>query len=966
MWWWDRWIDKEELIMNKHILSIISIFLLMPLGLTALAELRFVAPNNEAELKIHLEELHEEYAPYLRSLSEKVDVRKKTCLNGDWKFTFEVKDPPKQDTPPPPAPKWFGADFNDSAWETTTVPEWRYRTVGHDNVYNRKVDQATISGDNRNTSNICWYRRRFDTDKPKDGERLWLRFDGVQWEAQVYLNGEFIGSHRVYYEPFGFDVTDKIKPGENTLAVRVINGKVYGEPLWAWTLFPDIRAEQQRYTPNKEESILGNLPIGYHTGGGFGIWDDVYLETTGPVRVDEIFVRNDLSSGSARIKVELDSATGQNTRLRIQIMPENCDGKTYEQTVSATLPAGASVQEITVPMPDAKTWSPNTPNLYRCRVSVADEVQDVLFGCRSFTIVHRKSKAPVYGFKPIIAKWLRIVGRASDKSTWNSIWEVAGKAIVRNPESVTTSGTQKGYAASMALDGNQDTRWAVDGPAWIQFELDPNIEFKELTIGWYEAHVRKWDFDIMVSDDGKGWSRVDYSEIHPDPAGTLPSGMLMLNGKPCYMRGSNINGFNAYAYWGETDKLINAILLLKAGNFNSLRVCQHVQIPKVREMLDRLGIMTQQDQGAGGYHSLPTGIRKPHYLLASKVLTRITYNNPGVVLISLGNEGDWPTADAVRSGLTADPQRIYVPISGRFTHSGKVWDMPEKLKDNTIDDGHPYSGWYGGIKPQTWLYESPVARNVGGKGRMVLLGEFGAEALDGYETMKTYPKQFAPPPADADTLWAASQVEKHSVKQIVGLGRKPVNLGEYIEASQNYQEALLGDKIIQMRLLPRDAAGYFHFHFMDIVPVFWPKSIVSHDHRPKKAYYHIAQINQPVVVLPRLSGNRPDEMILWACNDLDIPFKDATVTWTVSNEGKILIEGKKTIDLPAISAVQVETIDLKPATWKHLVCDLQFTLTDADGHVISVYRRQLRCVPKQLLNKNIRKHVVDPFNKKKK
>jgi hypothetical protein len=398
--------------------------------------------------------------------------------------------------------------------------------------------------------------------------------------------------------------------------------------------------------------------------------------------------------------------------------------------------------------------------------------------------------------------------------------------------------------------------------------------------------------------------------------------------------------------------------MLKAGHFNSFRACQHVQMPEVREMLDRLGIMSQQDQGAGGYHFYPTTPRRiPHYLRASQALARVTYNNPGVVLLSLGNEGDWPTADAVRAGLEVDPQRVFVPISGRFTHSRKAWDMPEELLPNAIDDGHPYSGWYGGIRPQTWSYASPLAGNTGGGGRMVMLGEFGAEALDAYETMKTYPPQFAPPPADADTLWASSQVQKHDVKQLIGLGRKPTRLAEYIEASQNYQEALLADRIIQMRLLPRGVAGYFHFHFMDVVPVFWPKSIVSHDHRPKKAYYQIAQINQPVVVLPRLAGHRPDAMTLWACNDLDRAFQQATVTWTVSRDGKMFLEGRKRVNISPTTATEVEAVDLKPATWKYPDCDLEITLADADGKVISRYRRQLRCVPRELLSREIREHL---------
>ena len=436
------------------------------LHITAYAEPRFVAPNNEAELNRRLEELQEAYAPYLRSFPEKLDVRERSSLNGDWRFTFEVKDPPKVDSPIPPAPEWYGTVFDDGAWEMTTVPEWRYRTVGHDNLYNRKVDQVEITGDNRNTSNICWYRRTFLAERPAGEQRLWLRFGGVQWEAHVYLNGEFIGNHAVYYEPFGFDITDHVKDGENTLAVRVINGKVYGEPIWAWTLFPDIRAERQRYTPNKQDSIQGHLPIGYHTGGGFGIWGDVYLETTGSVRVDEVFVRNDLSDGNARITIELDSATEQQVQLDVEIMPDNCEGKSYKQSIRKSFPAGGSIEELTIPMPNAKIWSPDTPNLYRCRVSVADDVKDVLFGCRSFTIINRAHEPPVYSFDPVKAKWLRIVGRASDVSTWNSIWEISGKAIVSTPESVSVSGAQDGYPASMALDGNPKTRWAVDGDAW--------------------------------------------------------------------------------------------------------------------------------------------------------------------------------------------------------------------------------------------------------------------------------------------------------------------------------------------------------------------------------------------------------------------------------------------------------------------------------------------------------------------
>jgi hypothetical protein len=375
--------------------------------------------------------------------------------------------------------------------------------------------------------------------------------------------------------------------------------------------------------------------------------------------------------------------------------------------------------------------------------------------------------------------------------------------------------------------------------------------------------------------------------------------------------------------------------------------------------MDRVGMMSEQDQGAGGYHVLPIGPYAPFYIEAVKALSRVTYNNPSVVLLSLGNEDDWPTADAVRACLAVDPQRILVPISGRFTHSHKAWDLPEELRANAIDDGHPYSGWYGKVMAQTWsnLQIFPPRR-------MVTLGEFGAEALDAYETMRDhYPPQFKPPAPDTDTLWAASQVQKQDVKQIAGLGRKPVNLAEYIEASQNYQEAVLADKVIGMRLSPRAIAGYFHFHFLDVVPVFWPKAIVSHDHRPKKAYYQLAQLNQPVVAVPQLTGAKPDAMTLWVANDLTEAFPKATLRWIVSRDGQPLLEGQQMLDVPAIGAVSGETIDLSSLVAKHSAFDVTLTVTDDSGHVLSRYRRTVRVVPTELLSKT--GATTDPFNKKK-
>jgi hypothetical protein len=150
------------------------------------------------------------------------------------------------------------------------------------------------------------------------------------------------------------------------------------------------------------------------------------------VRIAAIFVRNDLSDDKARVKVELD---GKPTDVKVEILPENFEGPSYTKTSKDGV--------LEIPMPDAKVWSPESPYLYRCRVTAGDsDVREVLFGCRSFELVHRKGEPektpftmPVYTFKPVKAQWLRIVANGSDHGTRNSIREVecSGDRARQNP-----------------------------------------------------------------------------------------------------------------------------------------------------------------------------------------------------------------------------------------------------------------------------------------------------------------------------------------------------------------------------------------------------------------------------------------------------------------------------------------------------------------------------------------------------
>jgi len=786
-------------------------------------------PERDAELRERLSELREEYQQYLQSLPDPLDLRSQQVLNSDhWLSKYEVYEGDYENLAMPEPAPWHTMDLDDSGWEQTTVPEWRYRNI--------KL-HTTVSC-------ILWYRNSFKTEIPEPGERVYLNFTGVDWEAEVWLNGEYLGDHLTYYEPFRFDVTDILQE-ENILAVRIKTGQLYGMSRANWGVLPTPPAEKQRVYLDSASSYVGYQKNDLMSGAGYGIYRTVYLERTGEVSVDNILVRGYPGREEGVVKTDIVGTAGKNLTLNIQIIPENFKGKSYSRDVSADMKEDTARIITDIPMPDAKIWTPSTPWLYRCRVFIKDgdkviDGQDALFGYRSFEMV---------------------------------------------------------------------------------------------------------------------------SELNPMEG--EPAGRFLLNGDPVYLRGTNVQGFNLLAHWGQREKLLDLIFKLKAANYNAIRSCQHVQYREVRELLDRLGIMSQQDQG--GRHPYERGeidmkdMPEEDWKIVEKrilsqmnrtsaILARECYNNPGVVLISNSNEagedrGPWEInpKNIVEAALAVDPERIIKPICGH--HAGAVawpaegtsgYDISPELWKNVIDDVHTYQGWYiYQNRPDLWtlVYEEDE--------RMVTVGEFGGEALDSYETMKNnYPNHWGPVPAkDADTIWGDVQTQAKDIKQVIGLrGKIPESLGEVIQASQTVQADILTEVTKGFRISNR-VSGYFQFHYYDALAAYWPKSVISHDRTPKKGYYAMAQVNQELVPLPRITENA-ESLELWVVNDGNNKYDNAILSWSITNKGEVILQEKFTVDIPAGRSVKAGETDLSEIPLTARKVTIYLKLNDFKGQMLSLFQQE--------------------------
>ncbi|MFC3551991.1 LamG-like jellyroll fold domain-containing protein [Lysobacter cavernae] len=108
-------------------------------------------------------------------------------------------------------------------WYTATVPGTVLTTLVDRGVYpdpdfglnNMAIPESLNQHD-------WWYRSEFDAPAALDGKRLQLNFDGINYVAKIWLNGEYLGETRGAFIRGVFDVTSKLRPGaRNALAVQV-------------------------------------------------------------------------------------------------------------------------------------------------------------------------------------------------------------------------------------------------------------------------------------------------------------------------------------------------------------------------------------------------------------------------------------------------------------------------------------------------------------------------------------------------------------------------------------------------------------------------------------------------------------------------------------------------------------------------------------------------------------------------
>ena len=318
-----------------------------------------------------------------------------TSLDSAWQIAPEQEVKAKGE-------ELSAAGFEPSGWIKATVPGTVFGSyvlagMEPEPTYGDNIYKSDFKKYDRN----FWYRSGFIVPSSYGTGHVWLNFDGVNRDADVFLNGRKLGSMHGFVQRGRFDVTEIChRGGKNVVAVLD-----YFPPQkppstrpttpYSPVQFHDVNYSSPSFICSRGWDWMPPVP-----GLNMGIYKDVYLTNTGDVSVVDPWIRTEVpsqSEGDISIQTELTnhSSIAVQGELVGVINPGNMTfhkAVALQPNATRTLKLGANdTPELKIQNP--KLWWPNgygDPTLYTCHLefrvgSEISDAKDITFGIKQYT-----------------------------------------------------------------------------------------------------------------------------------------------------------------------------------------------------------------------------------------------------------------------------------------------------------------------------------------------------------------------------------------------------------------------------------------------------------------------------------------------------------------------------------------------------------------------------------------------------
>ncbi|MEI6193103.1 MAG: carbohydrate-binding domain-containing protein [Verrucomicrobiota bacterium] len=232
-----------------------------------------------------------------------------------------------------------------NSWQTMTVPGF---LSGYQNEH-------------------AWFRRTFTIPAGMAGSKLKLRFGGVKYNAQVWLNGAFVGSYLNGYEPFEFDVTSAALTSQT-------NELIVGVTDWSATFAAPVDFSTKPSAQDARDFVKTNIlaPIGgrYEL---YGPWQPVKLVSLPAVSIADVFVMPSVRSNLVTVRLTLrnDTASAQTVNLTNRVLAAGSPVLSLPWQQVTVGPLTNVSLDIAAPWTTAHLWSYLDPYLYSLETSIS-------------------------------------------------------------------------------------------------------------------------------------------------------------------------------------------------------------------------------------------------------------------------------------------------------------------------------------------------------------------------------------------------------------------------------------------------------------------------------------------------------------------------------------------------------------------------------------------------------------------
>jgi mannosylglycoprotein endo-beta-mannosidase len=257
------------------------------------------------------------------------------------------------------------AAFHPEKWYAATVPGTVLTTLVNDGVYPEPLygeNMRAIPESLHKTS--WWYRTSFTLPADHKGRHTWLHFEGINYSAEIWVNGREAGTMRGAFIRGDFDISSFVKPGRRAVLAVLVSPQPHPG-------VPHEHTVAQGVGSNGGESAIDGPTFLSTIGWDWlpairdrdtGIWLPVTLNSTGPVIVKDPFVTSDLS------------ASHDTADLQIATTLENKSSKSISGTLTGTIqlqnehvPAVTFTKSVTVAangLENVKLDKQSTPELH--------------------------------------------------------------------------------------------------------------------------------------------------------------------------------------------------------------------------------------------------------------------------------------------------------------------------------------------------------------------------------------------------------------------------------------------------------------------------------------------------------------------------------------------------------------------------------------------------------------------------